>query len=192
MAGTLVLFRLLMNSCSTSGEKDNTYPIQPVPFTAVIFTDDFWAPGYSLETNPDPELEAAVAYYKVTGKRKLLDISIRSADLVDQTFGWGKGEDCPGYQEIEIGLVKLYDVTGGKKYLDLARFFLDVRGSLVYAVEGIDNGGSAMEIGISPEPEFTSRHMPELLNGVTVIRMDGLQAIPYYSWANRGPSDMRV
>ena len=72
--------------------------------------------------------EAAVAYYRATGKRELLDIAIRSADLIDETFGWGKIEDYPGHQEIELGLVKLYDLTGEKRYLDLAKFFLDVRG----------------------------------------------------------------
>lgn len=72
--------------------------------------------------------EAAVAYYQATGKRKLLDVAIKSADLVDRDFGWGKIENYPGHQEIEIGLVKLYRVTGNKRYLDLAKFFLDVRG----------------------------------------------------------------
>jgi len=72
--------------------------------------------------------EAAVAYYQATGKRNFLTIAIKSANLVDHDFGWGKIEEYPGHQEIEIGLVKLYRVTGEKKYLDLAKFFLDVRG----------------------------------------------------------------
>lgn len=72
--------------------------------------------------------EAAVAYYQATGKRNFLDIAIKSANLVDHDFGWGKIEEYPGHQEIEIGLVKLYRVTGNKRYLDLAKFFLDVRG----------------------------------------------------------------
>jgi uncharacterized protein len=73
--------------------------------------------------------EAATAYYQATGKRKILDIAIKSADLVDSVFGYGKIEDWPGHQEIEIGLTKLYRVTGEKRYLDLAKFFLDVRGT---------------------------------------------------------------
>lgn len=72
--------------------------------------------------------EAATAYYQATGKRKILDIAIKSADLVDREFGHGKIENWPGHQEIEIGLVKLYRVTGKKQYLDLAKFFLDIRG----------------------------------------------------------------
>ncbi|MCD6566343.1 MAG: glycoside hydrolase family 127 protein [Bacteroidales bacterium] len=71
--------------------------------------------------------EAAVAHYQATGKRTFLDIAIKSADLVARDFGWGKIENYPGHQEIEIGLVKLYRVTGNSKYLDLAKFFLDVR-----------------------------------------------------------------
>lgn len=72
--------------------------------------------------------EAAVAHYRATGKRTLLDIAIKSANLVDSVFGWGKLEDYPGHQVVELGLVKLYDVTGNRRYLDLAKFFLDVRG----------------------------------------------------------------
>lgn len=72
--------------------------------------------------------EAAVAYYKATGKNILLNVALKNADLVCREFGWGKREAAPGHQEVEIGLLKLYQVTGNKKYLDQARFFLDVRG----------------------------------------------------------------
>lgn len=72
--------------------------------------------------------EAAVAHYLATGKRALLDVAIKSADLVDREFGPGKRIDPPGHQEIEIGLVKLYRVTHDERYLRLARFFLDMRG----------------------------------------------------------------
>ena len=73
--------------------------------------------------------EAGVAYYQATGKRSLLDISIRSANLVDHDMGWDAFVTYPGHQVIEIGLVKLYRVTGERKYLDLAKFFLDARGT---------------------------------------------------------------
>lgn len=233
---------MILAGCSDKeGERGvNTYPIQPVPFTSVKVTDNFWAPriktnhdvtipiaieqstitgriknfeiaagmaegefcstypfddsdvfkiiegaSYSLQTFPDPGLEAkldslieiigaaqeddgylytyrtimgddshpwvgkrwekthllshelynlghmyeaAVAHYQATGKRNFLDIALKSADLVDKEMGWGKIETYPGHQEIEIGLVKLFLVTGEQKYLDLAKFFLDVRG----------------------------------------------------------------
>ncbi|MGB3799923.1 MAG: glycoside hydrolase family 127 protein [Lewinella sp.] len=72
--------------------------------------------------------EAAVAHYRATGKRNLLDVAIKSADLVDATFGDKKLRNYPGHQEVELGLVKLFRVTGEQRYLDLAKFFLDVRG----------------------------------------------------------------
>lgn len=72
--------------------------------------------------------EAAAAHYQSTGKRSLLEIALKSANLVNRDFGWDRTKVYPGHQVIEMGLVKLYRVTGDKKYLDLARFFLDVRG----------------------------------------------------------------
>ncbi len=72
--------------------------------------------------------EAAVAHFQATGKRNLLEVALKSAELIDRTFGYGKLQMPPGHQVIEMGLVKLYRVTGEQKYLDLAKFFLDVRG----------------------------------------------------------------
>jgi hypothetical protein len=72
--------------------------------------------------------EAAVAYYLATDKRSFLDVAIKNADFIDSVFGPDKRRGFPGHQEIEIGLVKLYRVTGDEKYLKLARFFLDERG----------------------------------------------------------------
>ena len=72
--------------------------------------------------------EAAYAHYNATGKKSLLNIALKNADLLANTFGYGKLELYPGHQIIETGLVKLYRITHNKKYLDLAKFFLDVRG----------------------------------------------------------------
>jgi len=72
--------------------------------------------------------ESAVAYYLATGKRTYLDVALRNADLVEKVFGWGKLEKAPGHQVIEMGLVKLYRVTGDVRYLNLAKFFIDIRG----------------------------------------------------------------
>jgi DUF1680 family protein len=71
--------------------------------------------------------EAAVAYYQATGKRNFLDVALKSADFVAEVFGPDKRQGFPGHQEIEIGLVKLYRLTGEEKYLNLAKFFLDER-----------------------------------------------------------------
>lgn len=75
-------------------------------------------------------IEAAVAHYQATGKRTLLDVAIRAADHIDRVFGTDAGQlrDTSGHEEIELALVKLYDVTGEGRYLDLARYFLDERG----------------------------------------------------------------
>jgi len=72
--------------------------------------------------------ESAVAHYQATGKKTLLNIAIKNADLLVKDFGYGKVEKYPGHQVVEIGLVKLYRITGNEKYLDLAKFFLDERG----------------------------------------------------------------
>jgi DUF1680 family protein len=72
--------------------------------------------------------EAAVAHYMATGKRSFLDVAIRNADLICQTFGPGENPGVPGHQEIELGLVKLYRITGEVKYLQQAKWFLDQRG----------------------------------------------------------------
>ncbi len=238
----LLLVTIFVVSCSNKDNSIKDYPVKPVAFTDVKFTDNFWLPrldtnriitipydfrkceethridnfaiagglqsgsfvgiryndsdvfkviegaSYSLNIYPDPELEkylddliakiaaaqeddgylftcrtinpdslprhtgetrwsqlkdshelynighmyeAAVAYYQATGKRSLLDVAIKSANLVDEVFGPGKDQlhGVPGHQEIEIGLVKLYRVTGDEKYLSLAKYFLDQRGN---------------------------------------------------------------
>lgn len=74
--------------------------------------------------------EAAVAHWRVTGKRNFLDVAIRNADLVCEVFGSGpeQNKGVPGHEEIEIGLVKLYRATGDEKYLRQAKHFIDMRG----------------------------------------------------------------
>jgi len=72
--------------------------------------------------------EAGIAYYQSTGKKELLDVCIRNADLLVKTFGHDKLHKIPGHQEVELALVKLYRITGNEDYLSLSRFFLDERG----------------------------------------------------------------
>lgn len=73
-------------------------------------------------------IEAAVAYYQATGKRKLLDVSIRMADHMISLFGPDKRHWVPGHEEIELALVKLYRITKEQKYLDFAYWLLEERG----------------------------------------------------------------
>lgn len=72
--------------------------------------------------------EAAVAHYTATGKRNFLDIAIKNADLLVNSFGIGKLTIPPGHQIVETGLIKLFRVTHNEKYLELAKNFLDWRG----------------------------------------------------------------
>lgn len=72
--------------------------------------------------------EAAATHYYATGKRNFLDIALENADLLVETFGSGKNPELPGHQIIETGLIKLYRITREKKYLELAKHFLDQRG----------------------------------------------------------------
>ncbi len=88
--------------------------------------------------------EAAVAHYQATGKRTLLDVAVKYADYIDSVFGWDKRREVPGHEEIELALVKLYRVTDEKRYLDLADFFLELRGT--------DNGRKRWEkMNLTPD-----------------------------------------
>lgn len=76
-------------------------------------------------------IEAGVAHYRATGKRKLLDVVCRLADHIDTVFGPedGKIHGFDGHQEIELALVKLYEVTQEPRYLSLSQYFIDERGT---------------------------------------------------------------
>ncbi len=76
--------------------------------------------------------EAAVTYYKSTGNGKLLNAACRFADLICDTFGKDKIKGYGGHEIAEMALVKLYDVTDNKRYLEAAEFFIDERGKKPY------------------------------------------------------------
>ena len=103
--------------------------------------------------------EAAAAHFLATGERSFLDIALKSADLLERTFGPGRRRAFPGHQEIEIGLGKLYRLTGNRAHLDLARFFLDERG------RGLRNGESypaGSPFAIYNSEEYLQNHRPVL------------------------------
>jgi DUF1680 family protein len=105
-------------------------------------------------------MEAAVAYYKGTGKRKLLDVMCRAADHIADVFGSEPGQirGYDGHQEIELALVKLYEATGNEKYLKLSKFFIDERGTEpnFFKKEWEARGGySHWAKAIVPLPDFT-------------------------------------
>jgi DUF1680 family protein len=74
-------------------------------------------------------IEAAVAHFQATGKKNLLDIATKNANLLRSVFGPTARVDAPGHEVVELALVKLYKTTGDRRYFDLAKFFLDTRGT---------------------------------------------------------------
>lgn len=72
--------------------------------------------------------EAAAAHFAATGKRNFLNIALKNADLICSVFGHDKLHTAPGHEVIEMGLVKLYRITGKKEYLETAKYFIEERG----------------------------------------------------------------
>lgn len=110
-------------------------------------------------------MEAAVAYYKATGKDKLLQIACKFADLICEVFGSGQ-KQCqgyPGHQEIELALVKLYHATGRARYLELADFFIKERGVRPnYLIEEIQRrqGNGLFKEFADYDEEYAQSHQP--------------------------------
>ena len=89
-------------------------------------------------------MEAAAAYYEATGKDRLLKVMERMAENIAAHFGTedGKERGIPGHEEVEVGLMRLYHVTGKKQYMDLAKYFIDERGQNPdYFSEEVDKRG---------------------------------------------------
>ena len=78
-------------------------------------------------------LEAGIAYFNTTGKRKLKDVGIRMIKHIDSTFRLAGRHWVPEHEEIELALIKLYHATNEKQYLDLAAWFIEQRGHGYYA-----------------------------------------------------------
>lgn len=88
--------------------------------------------------------EAASAHYLATGKRNFLNIALKNADLLVNTFGPAKRHVAPGHEIVEMGLVRLYRITGKRDYLDLAKFFIDERGHRAYNKTSTDEWKNGM------------------------------------------------
>ena len=73
-------------------------------------------------------IEAAVAHFRMSGKRSMLDVAVKLADHIDSIFGPGKRDNVPHHPELESALIKLYQTTSEPRYLKLAQFFIDRRG----------------------------------------------------------------
>lgn len=105
------------------------------PYSYVVHSHELYNMGHMYE--------GAVAYYRATGKRKWLDVAEKNAQHVNKVFfegdpNYNDGKpvnQAPGHEEIELALVKMYQVTGNSLYLDMAQKFIDVRG-VTYCPDG--------------------------------------------------------
>ncbi|RMD95493.1 MAG: glycoside hydrolase family 127 protein, partial [Calditrichaeota bacterium] len=108
-------------------------------------------------------IEAAVAHFVATGKDKFLNLVRRYADLIEATFGRepGKKRGYPGHEEIELALVKLYHATGEKRYLHLAKYFVDERGTQphYFDLEARARGEDPADYWAKTH-EYTQSHLP--------------------------------
>jgi len=119
------------------------------PYSHVIHSHELYNMGHLYE--------AAVAYYRATGKDKLLKVAEKSARHINEVFFEGDPDyndgkpvnQAPGHQEIELALVKLYRATGEELYLEMAQKFLDIRG-----VTHVPDGESHMS------PTYSQQHLP--------------------------------
>ena len=119
------------------------------PYEFVVHSHELYNVGHLYE--------AAVAYYRATGKKRLLDVAEKSAAHINKVFfegdpAYNEGkpiQQAPGHQELELALVKLYRVTGKKLYLDMARKFLEIRG-----VTYVPDGEGVMA------PTYAQQHKP--------------------------------
>ena len=108
-------------------------------------------------------LEGAIAYFRTTGRRRFLDVMERYLDHIRETFGTGEGQRrgyC-GHQEIELALVKLYHLTGERRQLDLARYFIDERGSQphYFDQEALARGADPLAF-TQKTHEYSQSHLP--------------------------------
>ncbi|MBV9987683.1 MAG: glycoside hydrolase family 127 protein [Chitinophagaceae bacterium] len=102
-------------------------PVQPHPWAG----KERWERERELSHelyNAGHLYEAAAAHYQATNKKNLLNIALKNADLVCSVFGPGKRSVAPGHEIVEMGLVKLYRITGKPEYLSTAKFFVEARG----------------------------------------------------------------
>lgn len=132
-------------------------------------------------------MEAAVAYYEVTGKKNLLDMMSRMGDHMYQRFIIDKTEGYPGHPEVELALFRMYSATGNKKFRELAEHFINVRGvDRTYYQKEKDRSNWFPWEGNRPtsDPEYLQAHMP--VREQTEVVGHAVRAVYLYS----GMADM--
>ncbi|MBR1868896.1 MAG: glycoside hydrolase family 127 protein [Bacteroidales bacterium] len=104
----------------TAGGGTDRAKIGPERWSSILGSHELYNVGHLYE--------AAAAHFQATGKRTLLDVALRNADMLNETFPASGRKIASGHEEIELALVRLYQVTGDRKYLDLSKYFLDCKG----------------------------------------------------------------
>jgi DUF1680 family protein len=142
-------------------------------------------------------MEAAVAYFQATGKRRLLDVMLRMARHIDSVIGpeEGKMHAFPGHQEIELALVKMYGVTGERFLLKLADYFLRQRGTEPnYFVEERAGREETAFKGLDRRYWQTNKHIleQEALVGTRCVRCTWPRAWRWWHVKPRRSDDRRV
>jgi len=113
-------------------------------------------------------IEAAVAYYKATGKITFLNIMRRTADLICSRFGEGKTRGIPGHQEIELALIELYNLTQEKRYLETAEYFIYERGKEPSYFEQEEKSRDWYHWSRFEDREYAQNHKPVIEQDVAV------------------------
>jgi len=97
----------------------NTAPSIKKEFENLKYSHELYCGGHLIQ--------AGISHYRSTGKENLLNIAIKWADYIYKKFGYGKIEKTDGHPEIEMALIELYRTTKNKKYLEIAKFFLEIK-----------------------------------------------------------------
>ena len=118
--------------------------------------------------------EMAVAHQQLTGEPAVIDSAKRFADEIGSVFGPGKRYDVDGHEEVELALVKLYRATGERRYLELAKFFLDERG-YVHGAEHRLFDPSSVVLPVKPEGKITPEQQREFWHARLRIRNGRMQ-----------------
>ena len=157
--GYLYTARTLHFNYGTKNGKVNYGMMGPVRWSNLAHSHEFYNVGHMYE--------AAVAYLEATGKRTLLDVAIKSADLIERTFGPDPSQlkDVSGHEEIELALCKLYRATGEVRYLRLAQFLLDMRGRELVATHPADkvfaqSGALVKSSEMGAKGSYNQNHLP--------------------------------
>lgn len=127
-------------------------------------------------------VEGAVAYYQATGKDKLLNTARKYADYVSTVFGpeEGKIHGYPGHEIAEMALVRLYDVTGEKKYLELSKFFIDERGKRPYYFDS-EPGAEKIKKGDEDKERYSYNQANKPTRELTDAEGHAVRAVYLYS-----------